>query len=69
MAKAPKAKLCDGLKQEALARSREAVNLSVVVEELERQGQAGMAKAARNIAVHNEVERIKLQARIDAAEG
>ncbi|MBM6595055.1 hypothetical protein [Microvirga pudoricolor] len=66
MHKAARAKLCDELKQEALTSTRGTVTLSVVVEDLERQGEVGMAKAAQNIAVHNEIERIKLQAKIDA---
>ncbi|MFC1459526.1 hypothetical protein ACETIH_23075 [Microvirga arabica] len=62
----PKAMYRRELRQELNLREGEAVHLADAVGRLERQGQATMAQASRDMWRHNEVERIKLQAQLDA---
>ena len=69
MRKTAKAAHCRELMRELSLRDSEALHLSDAAYRLERQGQATMAWAIRDMWRHNEVERIKLQAQLDALHG
>jgi len=69
MRKTAKAAHCRELMRELSLRDSEALHLSDAADRLERQEQATMARAIRDMWRHNEVERIKLQAQIDALDG
>ena len=62
----PKAMYGQALRQELDLREGKALHLADAAGRLQRQGQAAMALAIRDMWRHNEVERIKLQAQLDA---
>jgi hypothetical protein len=66
MGEITKAAYCEQLKRELHLRESEAVHFTNAAARLERQGQIEMALAIRDMWRHNEVERLKLQAQINA---
>lgn len=61
-----KARLRDALLEKALIRTRESIRLDMMAQNFESRGDFATAKAVRQVAHHNEVERIKLRAKLDA---
>ena len=61
-----KKQMCDDLELQALALALENAKLTVAAVELEQQGQEVAAMVLRDMARHNEVERIKLLAQASA---